>query len=309
MKKLLYYSLIAALTFTSIATIIGYFGTDNWFFDLFSHFKFQYFILLVLGITILLLMKYRIGLYFLPFALITGLNIVPLYFGGTKNTDIQETVKIVCINLLSSNREFDSVKAFINSESPDVLVLQEMTELWQMMLEQTLAAYQYETVIPRTDNFGIALYSRIDRTSSEVTNIGNSGLPSIEAQFNIGKDSLTILATHPLPPVGKEYFDSRNDQLMALSNFAVSAKNELILIGDLNCSSFSNHFKKLIKNTNLIDTRKGFGILPTWPTWFSLAKTTLDHCLVSEGITVKSRRVGQFIGSDHLPIIVELGIE
>lgn len=254
-------------------------------------------------------MKRRIGLYFLPLAIITGLDIVPLYFGDTKNSDIQETVKIVCINLLSSNGEFESVEAFINSESPDVLVLQEMTELWQMMLEPTLASYQYKTVIPRTDNFGIALYSRVDSTSSGVINIGNSGLPSIEAQFNYGKDRLTILATHPLPPVGKEYFDSRNDQLMALTNYSVSAINEHILIGDLNCSSFSNHFKQLVKNTNLIDTRKGFGILPTWPTWFGMAKTTLDHCLVSEGITVKSRRVGQFIGSDHLPIIVELGIE
>ncbi|MFY0627032.1 MAG: endonuclease/exonuclease/phosphatase family protein [Reichenbachiella sp.] len=309
MKKLLYYSLMAVLTFTSIATIIGYFGTDNWFFDLFSHFKFQYFILLLLAITILLFMKHRIGLYFLPFAIITGHDVVPLYFGGAKDIDIQNTVKIVCLNLLSSNGKVESVEAFINSESPDILVLQEMTELWQIMLEPTLASYQYKTAIPRTDNFGIALYSRIERTSSDVINIGESGLPSIEAQFNFGKDSITILATHPLPPVGRKYFTSRNDQLRALSNFAVSAKNELILIGDLNCSSFSNHFKSLIKNTNLIDSRKGFGILPTWPTWFGMAKTTLDHCLISDGISVKSRRVGQFIGSDHLPIIVELGIE
>lgn len=309
MKKLLYYSLITILTLTSIATVIGYFGTDNWFFDLFSHFKFQYFILLVFGSVILLLLKRRVALYFLPFILLTGIEVVPLYFGGAKNSDIPKTIKIVCINLLSSNGEFESVESFIDTESPDILVLQEMTELWQIMLEPALTEYQYKLVIPRTDNFGIALYSRINITSSQVLNLGKQILPSIEAQFYIGKDSLTLLATHPLPPVGREDFDSRNDQLLALSNYAISTTNKLVLIGDLNCSSFSNHFKNLINNSNLIDSRKGFGILSTWPTWFSLVKTTLDHCLISDGISVKSRRVGQFIGSDHLPIIVELGFE
>ena len=309
MKRLLYYVLITVLTSTSLATIIGYFGTNNWFFDLFSHFKLQYLILFAFGLLILLLTKRKVSLYFVPFAILTAIEIIPLYVGGAKNPALSKTFKIVCINLLSSNGEFHSVETFIKTESPDVLVLQEMTELWQIMLEPTLAGYQYKTVIAREDNFGIAFYSRLELTSSQILNLGNSGLPSIEAEFKLGPDSLTILATHPLPPVGREYFDSRNSQLFALSNYATQSTNELVLIGDLNCSSFSNHFKNLTKDSNLIDTRKGFGILSTWPTWFSIMKTTLDHCLISEGLSVKSRGLGGFIGSDHLPIIVELGVE
>jgi endonuclease/exonuclease/phosphatase (EEP) superfamily protein YafD len=309
MKRLLYYLLIIVLITTSLATVLGYFGTNNWFFDLFSHFKLQYLISFAFGLSILLLTKRKIALCFLPFAVLTASEIIPLYVGGAKNLALSKTFKIVCINLLSSNGEFDSVETFIKSESPDVLVLQEMTELWQIMLEPTLSGYQYQTVIPRDDNFGIALYSRLELTSSQILNLGNSGLPSVEVEFKLGHDRLTLLATHPLPPVGREYFDSRNSQLFALSNYAIQSKNELILIGDLNCSSFSNHFKILIKDANLIDTRNGFGILSTWPTWFSMMKTTLDHCLISEGLSVKSRSVGGFIGSDHLPIMVELGME
>ena len=60
--------------------------------------------------------------------------------------------------------------------------------------------------------------------------------------------------------------------------------------------------------TTLKDSREGFGILPSWPANAFFLQTTLDHAMVSENVQVITRQVGEYIGSDHLPIYLEIGI-
>jgi endonuclease/exonuclease/phosphatase family metal-dependent hydrolase len=58
--------------------------------------------------------------------------------------------------------------------------------------------------------------------------------------------------------------------------------------------------------------RKRFiGLLPSWPTFlfFKCLMLPLDHCLVSHDIRVADARTGEPIGSDHLPLIVEIELE
>jgi endonuclease/exonuclease/phosphatase (EEP) superfamily protein YafD len=82
---------------------------------------------------------------------------------------------------------------------------------------------------------------------------------------------------------------------------------KLIIAGDFNTSSFSNHFSKLT-NGDLKDSRIGFGLLPTWPANYLMLQTTLDHFLVSKNLEVIERSTGKNIGSDHLPINIIIGV-
>lgn len=309
MKKFLFYILVLAVAVTAFSSILGYFGQTNWKMDLFSHFKWQYFLILTIGSVIIFFIKRKLSLIFIPFIIAILIEIAPLYFGGNKDKSLTETTKIVCINLLSSNRQFEDVEEYIKQTDPDLIVLQEFNNLWQMMLEPKLKAYKYRLTIPRADNFGIAVYSKINISELEELKIGDAGVPSIQGDILLGSSTVRLITTHPLPPVDTWYFDHRNTQLSELGTLVSVLDHEVIVIGDLNTSSFSTHFKELISKSGLIDTRKGFGQLTTWPTWFNLARTTLDHCLVSKGISVKSREVGEDIGSDHLPIFVELAVE
>jgi endonuclease/exonuclease/phosphatase (EEP) superfamily protein YafD len=240
--------------------------------------------------------------------IIPAVEIIPLYAGNENSTASTESVKIVCINLLSSNRQIESVEQFIDEQNTDILVLQEFTPFWQSMITKKLAGFPYQKLIPREDNFGIAVFSKIKVKSFEEKQFGKSGVPSVQADLELDKSGITFIATHPLPPVGKSYSDMRNEHLSNLANDISKMENDVVLVGDLNTSSFSVHFKDLIRTSGLRDSRRGFGILPTWPSWFFPLQTTLDHCLVSDGIVVKSRLTGNDIGSDHLPIIVELDV-
>jgi endonuclease/exonuclease/phosphatase family metal-dependent hydrolase len=66
----------------------------------------------------------------------------------------------------------------------------------------------------------------------------------------------------------------------------------------------------LIERIGLINAREGFGVLPTWPTYYgsTALMIPIDHCLVSEDIRVFNIRTGAHIGSDHLPLIVDIEI-
>ena len=60
--------------------------------------------------------------------------------------------------------------------------------------------------------------------------------------------------------------------------------------------------------SGLNNARQGFGILPTWPTYMPFLMIPIDHILISEHFVINDFKVGNNIGSDHLPLIIELAL-
>ncbi len=306
------FQLILTATFGIIIsiTILSYYGGDNWKLDLLSHFKVQY-IIALMSTTLLgaVYIRKKIILLAFPLILLLSWDIFPFFFPQNSSIDSSNSISISSINLLSSNGEFEKVSAYIDSKNADILVLQEFTELWRLMLEPQISNYPHLYEIPRTDNFGIAIYSKYPFHDVDVVYYDKVGAPSIECSLVLSNQKIHLVATHPVPPINQEQFDSRNNQLKQIAQKVSGFNGETIVIGDLNTSSFSKHFKQFRHYSNLRDSRDGFGLQASWPTWFRMMKTTLDHCLISEGLTVNNRETGPFIGSDHLPVYVELGLK
>ncbi len=61
--------------------------------------------------------------------------------------------------------------------------------------------------------------------------------------------------------------------------------------------------------TGLRDSSLGIGYHATWPATLGVAGIPIDHVLVSAGIGVAEKSVAAGVGSDHLPIVVDLWIE
>ena len=117
-----------------------------------------------------------------------------------------------------------------------------------------------------------------------------------------------LLGTHPAPPVNKELLDFRNDQIQEIGDFKVKQSVPVILAGDLNITMWSSYYQKFIEDTGLKNARKGFGILPSWPTMLSVMMIPLDHFLYSPEFKVIDIRTAGSIGSDHLPVIAEFAV-
>ncbi len=286
--------------------ILGFLGRFNWFFDVFSHFRLYYLIALILGCFAALFFKKWIE------AGISGVIALLLIFSILKfyqpveRTDELSTLKIISINLLSSNSEYQTVIDFVMEEEPDVVIFQELSPKWFTELDALKEMYPIQKMIPRMDNFGIGMMSRIPLDRIEEFDFSTVGVPSLLISTLFEGEELSILATHPLPPIWGRYFKARNDQFDSLSSFIETFDNEILLIGDLNSTNFSPNFSRLMKNGKLRDSRLGFGLLPTWHAGNPLISVTLDHALVTDGLIVSDRRTGPYIGSDHLPVVVEV---
>jgi endonuclease/exonuclease/phosphatase (EEP) superfamily protein YafD len=198
-----------------------------------------------------------------------------------------------------------SVADAIRRFNPDVVVLEEVSTQWLADLGPALSGYSYSRQVPRDDNFGMALFSRFPFTQAQVEYIGEAEVPSIMAEIETARGKCTMLATHPLPPAGREYSRLRDDQLAQLPRWVHRQASPVLLLGDLNVSPWSTHFRRLLRESGLRDSSQGRGVHPTWPTFSPLMLIPIDHCLYSPGIEIVRRQTGPNVGSDHYPVIVD----
>ena len=284
--------------------------SNYWLIDIFSNFKLQYFFLSILLVVIagVLIRKKIAALILLTVSILwNGYYIAPYYItSNTIESSIKGKFKISSVNLLSSNSRIDLVINYIDKENPDILILMEFTPEWKNELIPIIENYPFKQLVPRKDNFGIALLSKIEmKTSIDYFYLNDK--PSIAGDITMENKKYSIIATHPSPPISQRTFRNRNKQLMNIVNDRSKFSENLIIIGDFNTSSFSNHFTSLLQG-DLKDSRLGFGLLQTWPADFEVLQTTIDHCLVSSNLNVLERTKGEYIGSDHLPINIVIGV-
>ena len=322
-------SVVSALTLFStqdsdaLNTETTWFGEHVWFLTLTNHFKFQYFLSsVVLSILFVLLREFKYTAVMILVACLNTVYILPWYFefGAIESYDVPSsvssarssktiaTIKLVHSNVQSQNSNYQSLQELIKKESPGIFVAQEVNKRWLSQLKPIEDVLPYTKIRTREDNFGIALFSKYPLDSAEFIYYGGATVPSIKVSFTVAERQVTLITTHPLPPINRAYFDSRNAQLSAISLETKTVQTPLVLIGDFNVTMWSKYYDVLEADGKLVNTRKGLGIQPSWPTSLSPLMIPIDHCLISEDFDVLESSVGPNVGSDHLPLIVTLGL-
>lgn len=305
-------SLIGLLQATAIVTVVFSLATSFDFVhrnvELYSHFRPQYFAAsLVLLVAFTAVRSPAYGVVLLVTTALNASHVLPWYFGGTR-VESDNTIKLLHVNVFSRNDQYDRLFELIDAERPDVIFLQEVSKEWQEATLRLHEDYPYNYVEAREGNFGIAMFSRVALDS--VSHVASPPLdyPTIVATMTVNDKTLTLINTHPTIPVSQSQYEARNEQLRSIAALANRAAGAVVLSGDLNATVWGRNYRKLEETTGLRNTRRGFGILPTWPTYLPFAMIPIDHALVSDSIGVFATRTGVHIGSDHLPLIVEFAV-
>ena len=287
-------------------TILGFFGRWNWLFDIISHFRLQYLILLLTaGLILISGGQISTGLIAFTFGLINLYTIAPLFIREERDKYQEKSYRFLQANVLQINQSYYKVIDLIHTIEPDFILLIETNHRWDRALDEIRSSYPYKNVALREDNYGLSLFSRIPFIEAEVLPIGVKPLPTLVAKLQLDGEDLTIIGTHPPPPKGKQNANFRNIHLKELASIVRSKGGEIILCGDLNITRWSPFFQDFLKESDLKDSAMGFGFQPTWPTNLPVFQIPIDHCLISTGISVINRRTGPKIGSDHYPVIFE----
>jgi len=297
-------SLIA--TGLAIASLLGYLGRFWWRFELFNHFRVQYLVLAVICGLGLLLARQLAGFFLcIVVSLINLVLILPLYQHPHSKSRPAPTFRILTANILGPNEEYEQISHMLEEAKPDLALLVEFTHHHQDGLKTALQGFPHTHFLPHEDNYGLALLSRLPMTSTEISFLNEDDIPVLVAHLELDGHLLTIIGTHTPPPKSQELTDLRDQQVLALALFAAKQEGEVILLGDLNTTSWSYTFKDLLRESGLRDSRSGFGIQPTWPENMPLMRVPIDHVLHSPGIHISHRCTGPFSGSDHRPVIVD----
>ena len=298
---------------STVAVVAGVFGKTHYLLDLASHFRIQATFVIVVSTVLLLVLKRRTA----AFTGIVGtyLFFTLLPFWQPLSSDASREYRLVALNVLKNNPHHDKVIDLLVETDPDFIVLQEVDDRWIAELHAALQTnWPYRKLAPRDNNFGIAIWSKVDWEDCrilEFTDGTDFSLPSIDAKFRTGNGtSFRLIATHLLPPMSDAAWQIRNKSLKNLADAVKEGDQQATIVtGDFNCTCWSYWFRKFLNDTDLRNSSYGHGLAITWrPVNLAIASLPIDHVLAGEKIQIVSRSVGSEVGSDHRAVIVDFAI-
>src|SRR5690606_34402622 len=133
--------------------------------ELFSHFRLQYALIQLAICSVLLALGRK--RWFAVVALAAIPNVVPLVpYLPTDAFDVRAvapnaSLKLMAVNVEWRNRASERLLEMIEAESPDIVLVVELTEAWQQRLAPIFPEYPHRVLAPDPGAFGIGLLSRL----------------------------------------------------------------------------------------------------------------------------------------------------
>lgn len=294
------------------------FGTLDRRFDLLSNLPVQ-FMWGALGLTIGLLWvrSWRFAAVGAVCLIVSAAHVLPWYWpvrvsptahaAGVGETPI--AIRLMLHNVWQPNTKYGEMIDHVREVSPDLVVFQEVDERWFDRLSPLLTDYPHVFHSPGGRWRGMAIFSRLPLKNVHEIVFNNPLSPSIVCEVEAGSQTISLVCTHPWPPIGEEMTSSRDEQLRLTGDFAGGLPRPAMIIGDLNTGMWSPHYKEFERRSGMRNARQGFGIIATHPMNEPFyPRVPIDHVLVSDDFMVRDVRRGAACGSDHAALIVDVEI-
>ena len=306
--------LIIFLTVVSLALLcasfLGFASSASWFFDLFNHFRVQFLVAGVLGLSLgLVLQSKPLTWIFATTALVNVLFIAPLFLPQPDQPKSSTGLSIVSYNTWIHNGHWAAVRPMLQADDPDIVFLTETHPNIQTgvhALDSDFHIFQLGTDV-------LLVRRRAGLDPKLIQTSADDGIAGIPVKFSVDGVEVILLAVHPAAPLSSTFAATRDQSFAAIASFLANHKGLKIVVGDFNATPWSRPFRVLQEQTGLVNSQKGFGIQSTWPSYpgskFNwLLRIPIDHCLHSPSVYTIDRRVGGSGSSNHNPIFIRLGL-
>lgn len=224
-------------------------------------------------------------------------------------------LRLMTCNVLANNPHHAEALEEIARLNPDILLLNEYGLRWQEAAGPHLRAeypHHFEIVWPG-GTMGIALFSRVPLIDPKPIRASTGGREWISAGVELDGQLVTIMGVHPRHPLGVSGYRENRLHAAQLAAIASSLGGGVIIMGDCNFPTGSAQGDRMRKvglrdAPDIARTPRAF----TWPSEKKIhvfPRTRIDHIYVTDGISVSHAVVGDVPGSDHRPVIADIGVK
>ena len=300
--------LIVLVAVLAVATAAGFLDRVSWVFESATLFRLQYAaVLIVAGLLALALRRPWLAGAALVLVAVNIAVIAPWQDDSLATASTgSPTLRIVSFNVEAGNHRYDELAPLVARLRPDILGLMELTPAWASAAEHASTRVRPRRLVPEPGAYGMGLLSDARPTTSRARRFPADGPTAIVARFRIDRVPVTFVLVH----VHTTFAGSVHArELSALAAARPSLGSRLIVCGDFNTVPWSAQFEDFGHDAGLTDVFRGAWRTHSWPSWSPALGALIDHCLISGGLNVRDRSFGPSIGSDHLPLVLDVGIE
>ncbi len=239
--------------------------------------------------------------------LTNGFAFLPLLI-PVSSTNTGAKLTLVAANVWGAhNKDFERFFKFIQESNPDVICVEEDTKDWIAKIHEGLPEYRYS--FDEGISGGTAIFSKIPIDRVEPPEGKHLKRYGVRGELQIGNQKILLIASHPPAPDNRDKWKTRNLELYRLSDDVRTSEIPVVIAGDFNSTPWSNYFQRMLLRAHLTDSEIGYGIQPSWSTRMPLPLVPIDHCVYTKELGVVKRKVGPNFGSDHLPLVIQLGLK
>jgi len=307
-----------------LLTILPFVAVDYWWIRMFDFPHLQLTIFTVLAI-ILYIIKFDFGSW-KDYSFI-GVLILCAIFQFTKifpyttfakyevldSTNDSKTLSLLTANVLQHNSNYDAVNNLFKSTDADIQLFTETNDAWQKNISENLSpSYISKVEVPKSNTYGMLLYSKLKIFDTHVKYLVSDSVPSIHTKLKLStNDTIQLYAIHPTPPMPSENPSSanRDAEMMMIAEEALRSKYPVIVIGDFNDVAWSQTSKLFQNVSRLLDVRKGRGLFNTYNAQSNIMRWPLDHIFISSHFRLKKIKRCEDVHSDHFPLFTKLSFE
>jgi endonuclease/exonuclease/phosphatase (EEP) superfamily protein YafD len=293
-----------------LTTLLGLLDRVWWVFEGADVFRLQYlFVLTAAAVVGLLLRRPRTAALA---ALLAAVNVaalgIPVAGNATAapSAPTSESLRLLVANVEVGNTDFGAVERIVEQTHPDLFGVTELTPAMARQLGRKLAGYRTRVLSTRDDAYGIGVYSRIPLLSAKVAHFPPDGPPTVVARLRVAGKPVTVVVTHVHTPFAGSIHVRQLDALAAARS---QLGERVVVCGDFNTPPWSGPLRDFAADTRLHDLYGSHAWAGySWPTWGYVLRVPIDNCFVSDGVAVTGHHDGPNVGSDHRPLVVDIGV-
>ncbi|MGB3166962.1 MAG: endonuclease/exonuclease/phosphatase family protein [Alteraurantiacibacter sp.] len=224
--------------------------------------------------------------------------------------DGMSCARVLAFNVLQANDRYAATATLIDRVDPDILLLMETNGRWIDELEPQLSRFGYRIQRPLENRYGMAFATRLQVDRARMVSNTSADTPTLYATLRMGDGArFELVGLHPRPPLPGETTESRDENIARAGRLTPDGLGNVLAIGDFNDVPWSSTTQKFVRDGGYSDPRAGRGSFATFPADYVFAGWPLDQIFVKEGVKIEKLRVGDDVGSDHLPLIARICVD